>query len=99
MIKFALTVRVPKSAIIVAAVGNAAAGLALPGDVYVTSGNDGVHRDGSRHYTDEALDFRTRRLTVAQQEAWVVSIRRRLGPEYQAILETDHLHVEWDPRP
>lgn len=28
-------------------------------DLVITSANDSVHREGSRHYTDEALDLRT----------------------------------------
>jgi hypothetical protein len=99
MIKFRGSVITPKVVIIVAAVANAAAELRLPGDIYVTSGNDGQHMPGSKHYTDEALDFRSRHLTAEQQAAWVLAIRRRLGSHYDVVLEhnPEHLHVEYDP--
>lgn len=67
------------------------------GDVWVTSGNDGQHMDGSKHYTDEALDFRTRDFTLAQVHQWATAMRARLGVDYQVIVEPTHLHVEYDP--
>lgn len=87
-----------KVTIILAAVANAWVELSLPGDMYVTSGNDLVHRPDSKHYHDEALDFRTRTLTKAQQAAWVTVCKRRLGRNYDVVLEKDHLHVEYDPK-
>jgi hypothetical protein len=70
--------------------------------VVVTSGEDGTHMPGSRHPSGDALDLRTRHLTISQQRAFRLAVLRRLGPEYQAVLERpgkpgQHLHVEYDP--
>ena len=94
MIKFAGGVRCPKSVIIVAAAANARATLKLPGDTYVTSLNDSSHMPTSRHYSDEAADFRTRDLEPVQVAAWAAMCRQRLGAGYQVLVEADHLHIE-----
>ena len=76
MIRFKTSVVCPKSAIIIAAVANAREELGL-GQTYVTSMNDSVHMRGSRHYQDEAVDFRTRDLTAEQVQTWAKAVRRR----------------------
>lgn len=68
----------------------------VPDETFVTSMNDSLHMDKSKHYTDEAADFRTRDLTQTQVQEWAVLCRTRLGKGYQVIVEKDHLHVEWD---
>jgi hypothetical protein len=57
---------------------------------------------GSLHYKDRALDFRTKHLSAADKEALVTAVKRRLGTDYDVILENaggtnEHLHVEYDP--
>lgn len=101
-LKFKAGVIVPKSGIIAAAAVNAANELGLKTLIMVTSGNDSEHMRESKHYTNEALDFRTKTLTKEDKHAWVAVLRRRLGPDYQVILEqegrsNEHLHVEHDP--
>lgn len=101
LIKFKSTVVVPKVCIIEAAVVNAANWLDLP-DMLVTSGNDDKHKVGSKHYEDKALDFRTKHLLPGQKHQLVAEVRRRLGRDYDVILEfegkvKEHLHVEYDP--
>jgi hypothetical protein len=101
-LKFKAGAVVPKTAIIACAAVNAANQLGFAVDIVVTSGNDSTHMRGSKHYQDEALDFRTKTLTRPQKETWIVALRKRLGPEYQVILEAEggtneHLHVEFDP--
>ena len=59
LLKFKDGVVVSKQAIIAAATINAANVLGLEGHLVVTSGHDSVHGPHSKHYTDEALDFRT----------------------------------------
>jgi hypothetical protein len=88
--------------IIAAAVVNAANVLGLP-DMLVTSGNDSTHMKGSKHYSDEALDFRTKHLTPDQKYQLVAAVRKRLGNGYDVILESErraneHLHIELDAR-
>lgn len=97
LLKFKPTVVVPKVTIIAAAVINAANAMGLEKDMTVTSGNDSDHMIGSKHYSDEALDFRTKHLSKEQVTLLAAGVRSRLGPKYQAIVESDHLHVEYDP--
>ncbi len=96
MVKFLGNVQTPKVVIILAAAMNARVEMALPGDLTVTSANDSVHMKGSKHYTDEALDFRTKDITADEAKQWGVIIKRRLGADYDIVLEVDHLHVEHD---
>lgn len=98
LIKFKSTVIVPKTTIIASAVINAANTLGLP-DMYVTSGNDSKHMQGSKHYEDKALDLRTKHLTLPMKAALIKEVKRRLGPDYDVILEfegtmNEHLHIE-----
>lgn len=88
---------VPKIVIIALAVVNAANQLELP-DMLITSGNDSEHMAGSKHFTNEALDFRTKHLNAAQKQALVKDVKKRLGKDYDVVLESDHLHIEADPK-
>jgi hypothetical protein len=54
------------------------------------------HKVGSKHYIGQALDFR---LLGAQTDTFRQALARRLGPAYQVLLEVDHVHVEYDPKP
>ena len=64
----------------------------------ITSGVDGNHYMHSLHYTGLAYDYRTRDLTPGQQKMWTALIEERLGPDFDVVLEEDHLHVEYDPK-
>jgi hypothetical protein len=66
-------------------------------DCVITSCIDGVHRQDSKHYLGNALDFRTRDLTPENGLALATDVRQQLGDEYDVVLEADHLHVEFDP--
>lgn len=64
----------------------------------ITSGTDGTHRANSLHYSGDALDFRrwdTDRAGITQRV--LTEVRYYLGAEYDAILEVDHFHIEYDP--
>jgi len=65
----------------------------------LTSGVDGQHSPRSRHYLGLAADFRTRDILVGTRTALRDAIASRLGQDFDVILESDHLHVEWDPKP
>lgn len=82
----------------------AAKGLNLPAPV-VTSGRDGKHMDGSRHYSGNALDYRGNNISVTQGRQLATLVGRRLGPDYDVVFETfpnnparNHLHTEYDPK-
>ncbi len=101
MIRLKGNVICPKVLIILAATVNAHTELKLESDVVVTSANDSQHMQGSRHYRDEALDFRVHGLSSKQMRDWRDVIARRLGSGYRAILESEgtsnaHLHIEVD---
>lgn len=69
--------------------------------ITITSTNDGRHSAQSHHYRYEAFDFRTWELTPADVEAWAARTRTWLqmhAPEahYDVVVESDHLHVEFD---
>jgi hypothetical protein len=103
LLKFKETVVVAKTAIIAAAVVNAANVMKIPADMLVTSGNDGEHMKGSKHYTNEALDFRTHHLCDADKQGLLMRVIERLGKDYDAFIEdlngsNEHLHIEFDPK-
>lgn len=64
----------------------------------VTSGGDGHHQENSKHYTGEALDFRIRDLQPEQMRTLVQLCQKRLGQDFDVVLEQSHLHVEYDPK-
>ena len=57
------------------------------------------------HPQFRALDFRTRNI-IAENDgerteeaiAWQRRMRKRLGIDYDVVLEDDHMHVECDPK-
>jgi hypothetical protein len=63
----------------------------------ITSGTDGQHIKGSLHYKGLALDFRKRTVPVAMRPKLLKAIRQALGPDYDVLEESDHVHVELDP--
>lgn len=65
-------------------------------DLVVTSGSDGVHMQGSKHYTGDGLDFRAS--GVKPMARWAIA--RYLSSElegFDTIAESTHIHVEYDP--
>jgi hypothetical protein len=67
----------------------------------ITSGSDGTHMKGSRHYTHQAIDLRSKNLTEAQKSKLGSLLRAKLGPRYLVLLEAkgkpnEHFHIELD---
>lgn len=103
MLKIKSGAKVSRQVIIAAGVTNAAEEVGLVEDMVITSGNDSKHKPGSKHYSDEALDFRTKHLPSNAKEGFAEAVQKRLGPDYDVILESEggvneHLHVEFDPK-
>lgn len=71
-------------------------------DCWVTSLTEGKHRRGSLHYVGAAVDLRTKHLPGGSQgpsaRAVADQLRDALGPEYDVVLEKDHVHVEFQPK-
>lgn len=63
----------------------------------ITSGIDGHHMPGSLHYVGQAFDFRTRHVPAGDQAALVAHLKDALGEEFDVVLESSHVHIEWDP--
>jgi hypothetical protein len=64
-------------------------------ELVVTSTYEGNHGAGSLHYSNDAFDFRT--------PSWFGKIEGeklsgKLGSGYEVVVESDHIHVEWDPK-
>ncbi|MDI6808950.1 MAG: hypothetical protein QME66_08225 [Candidatus Eisenbacteria bacterium] len=65
--------------------------------VRLTSGIEGEHGENSYHYSMCAFDFdvvQPKRPTDVQ--GTYAKIRAELGPEYDVLVEGNHLHVEWN---
>jgi len=65
-------------------------------DCTITCGNEGKHMKGSLHPAGLALDFRTRELPSYAVKKIVKEIDAELGDYYDVVLESTHLHVEYD---
>lgn len=66
----------------------------------ITSGTDGKHKKGSKHYSSEALDVRTKGLSDELIDELIAGLRSRL-PSHDFVLESrgkpnEHLHIERD---
>lgn len=101
MIKLKRTV-LPKNLIIMAACSNAADEMNL--DIYITSGNDSEHMVRSKHYTNEALDIRSKDFpNQSLKHSFLARVLERLGSKYDGLLEdegraNEHFHIEYDPK-
>ena len=68
----------------------------------ITSGDDGTHMAGSKHYNGNAVDIRSHDLHGIQA-LMVVHLKKQLGDRYDVLLEdpggpNEHIHIEYDPR-
>ena len=68
-------------------------------ELVVTSAQDGNHMKGSKHYSGEAMDLRIWQFqTEAKQRQVVEMLKDCLGENYDVVLESTHIHVEYDPK-
>ena len=65
----------------------------------VTSLTDGQHMEGSLHYVGKAADLRTRHLKVNDVPVVVRALKVALGQGWDVVLEGDHIHIEFQPKP
>jgi hypothetical protein len=66
-------------------------------ELIITAGLDGVHSARSLHYYGLALDFRTRYFDTATRSQVLKELTIALGSDFDVILHSTHLHVEYDP--
>lgn len=72
--------------------------LAKYGPVVITSVKDGAHKQNSLHYQGKAIDLRTWHMREDHKTEALSDLRDQLGPQFDVVLESDHLHVEFDPK-
>lgn len=70
-------------------------------DLVVTSLTDGVHPDAKNiHGRGYAADLRTYGTMTNIQKSIQAEMEQILFPlGYDVVLEIDHIHCEWDPKP
>lgn len=64
-------------------------------ELIITSTYEGNHGAGSLHYADDAYDARLpddNRREIKQE------IKEDLGKDYDVVFESDHIHIEFDPK-
>lgn len=65
-------------------------------DLVITSAKDGKHSAKSLHYEGKAIDIRIWKIANRAQQV-IAEMKAQLGPEYDVVLEDDHIHLEYDP--
>jgi len=64
----------------------------------ITSCVEGKHSATSLHYAGAAVDLRTRDMSKAAAKRARDDIAAALTSDYDVLWETNHLHLEWQPR-
>jgi hypothetical protein len=64
-------------------------------DLVVTSLTEGNHSRTSLHYAGAAADLRIWNLDAEQARQ---ELAEALGDDYDVVLETDHIHCEFQPK-
>jgi hypothetical protein len=59
---------------------------------------DGKHTAGSLHYSGAAIDVRTRDFPPEALPRLIARIKACLGDDFDVLLETDHIHLEFQPK-
>jgi hypothetical protein len=69
-------------------------------ELIVTSGDEKTarHSRTSLHYAGAAADFRTNYFNDEEKNEARDNLALTLGADFDCILESDHLHCEWQPK-
>ena len=65
-------------------------------EAVITSTYEGSHSPGSLHYQNKAVDLRTKGLMAHIKQDILTELKMHLGGDYDIILESTHLHCEFD---
>ena len=70
-----------------------------PEDIVITSANDSTHKANSKHYSNEALDVRSKSFDADARAAFIAALKRELGEAFTVLYEGDgtpnqHFHVQ-----
>jgi hypothetical protein len=65
----------------------------------ITSANDSTHKANSKHYSNEALDVRSKSFGAAARSLFIDALRKELGTAFTVLYECDgtpnaHLHIQ-----
>ena len=63
-------------------------------ELVITSTYEGTHSEASLHYANLAVDIRRGKERMFAYN----KIKRWLGIDYDVVLESDHIHIEYDPK-
>lgn len=64
-------------------------------DLIITSTYEGNHSPSSLHYSNDAIDIR---IIPEKTQQVVREIKEALGPDFDVIIERNHVHIEYDPK-
>jgi hypothetical protein len=64
-------------------------------EVIITSAFEGNHGAGSLHYANQAFDVR---FPSDDKENIEASIFEELSNDFDVLMESDHIHIEYDPK-
>jgi len=70
----------------------------------ITSVMDGRHMKGSKHYDGNAFDLRTwadefgTQLSRSEKAYLAHRLQEVLGCDWDVVIESDHIHCEYDPK-
>jgi len=64
-------------------------------EMVVVSTYEGDHDPSSLHYANDAYDVRWK---VEYPSEIINEIRKKLGKDFNVVLEKDHLHIEYNPK-
>lgn len=67
-------------------------------ELVVTSANDSTHSSTSLHYMGCAADLRTNTLDAGVRQEARNKIKAKLNRDFDVILESDHIHLEYQPK-
>lgn len=62
-----------------------------------TSAVDSKHSLKSKHNSGNAVDYRVKHVPREKWELIEQRIKERLTRDYDVVLESDHIHIEYDP--
>ena len=65
-------------------------------ELVITCGMDGEHSAGSLHYYGLAVDLRTNYFNPDQAAECADDLQEALSNMYDVVLESTHIHVEYD---
>lgn len=70
----------------------------IDAECIITSANDASHSRTSLHYAGCALDFRIKHIKREQAQDIVIKANEALKQDYDVILESNHIHLEYQPK-